>query len=265
MIFISILVVSILWLSPKIITATLTKPQWNQIKTLLCHPSTTPIMQRKIRNVLYQNYENWAIHQAYEFKKYHTYKCRTITIDELKTYAQHGLIQAIQNYNPQNYTYSPFTEYVKPYIKGELYKGMTNLQPLTILPKKYRISSKWALQNRKKYRKTLNPIFIGLDHWMIEKRQDTQISPTIHFYEQRDKYIYIWATIYKVLINDPFSKRVIEHKYNFEFQKRNSNKYIAELMGCSEETIRKKINYTLQQIKPESYYPRIRENMLLIV
>ena len=51
------------------------------------------------------------------------------------------------------------------------------------------------------------------------------------------KYKLLWDKINKL---DPFTKRCIYLKYNYQFDKIRSNKQISLLMCCSEEHIRTK-------------------------
>jgi hypothetical protein len=48
--------------------------------------------------------------------------------------------------------------------------------------------------------------------------------------------------IWNVINNfDPFTKRVYQLKYDYEFNKIRTNKEIALLMACSEEYVRQKL------------------------
>ena len=58
---------------------------------------------------------------------------------------------------------------------------------------------------------------------------------------KEDEYIYtrFWRAVNKL---EPFRKRILYLKYDYNFDVINSNKKIAGLCGCSEETVRKYVN-----------------------
>ena len=85
-----------------------------------------------------------------------------------------------------------------------------------------------------------------INHWT-----QTKISILDH-YETLEKNRYAWN-----LINDqePFIKRVMHLKYDYDFKEIRSNKKVALLMCCSQEYIRRKlIEFKhLCIISPEEY------------
>lgn len=207
----------------------LTGEQWKLIKTVINNSKTPDRMKNKISNIIYDKYETWAIHQAYEFKKFHKYKCRNINIQDLILYSLEGLKMASQKYNGKTF----FHLYAYIYIKGSLYNGLTDLLPITNIPKNIRKNNKNDIKtvNNFYYKKLLNTRFVGYnEYWMFEKKQI--------FDDNKDEsnLIEIWNDININL--DAYSKRVFHYKYNYYFEKINSNKKIAELMACSEENIR---------------------------
>ena len=65
------------------------------------------------------------------------------------------------------------------------------------------------------------------------------------------EYIDFWTTILSSADITPFQKKILEYKFSQSLDKRNSNKHIATLMACSEETVRqslKKIIPLLQNL-----------------
>jgi hypothetical protein len=220
--------------------------QLRVINSLITHPTISPNMRNKINSVLFNYFEKWAIHQAFVFKKYHCFKCRSIKGEELGIYAIKGLVDGIRNYNGK----SKFIDYIKIYINSQLLKGMTDLQPLTFIPKHVRRSKNWMSkitkhQKNKKYlKKTLNPSFIGTNNWMVEKNQKeetTQLEKIID-----DEYIAnVWLKINDI---DEYSKNIFYLKYNYQFEKIRSNKNISLIMNCSEEKVRKNLKQTKNYI-----------------
>jgi len=218
----------------------LTVEQWKLIKTVINHSKTPDIIKNKISNIIYDKYETWAIHKAYEFKRFHRYKCRNINIQDLILYSLEGLKMASQKYNGKTF----FHLYAYIYIKGSLYNGLTQLQPITNIPKSIRKSKKSDMktENNFYYKKLLNTKFVGYsDYWMFEKKQ------TLSDNKDESNLIELWNNINIKL--DAYSKRVFHYKYNYYLEKINSNKKIAELMACSEENIRMNLKKTKNILK----------------
>jgi RNA polymerase sigma factor (sigma-70 family) len=207
----------------------LTSQQWKLIKIIINHSKTPDIIKNKISNIIYNKYETWAIHQAYEFKRFHRYKCRNINIQDLILYSLEGLKMASHKYNGKIF----FHLYANIYIKGSLYNGLTDLQPITNIPRSIRKNKTNEMKtvNNFYYKKLLNTQFVGYnEYWMFEKKQILGDN------KDESNLIEFWNNVNNNL--DAYSKRVFHLKYNYYFEKINSNKKIAELMACSEENIR---------------------------
>jgi len=215
--------------------------QWRTIQSLIQNPGTTYVMKQKINNILYNYYEGWAINKAFQFKKQHSYKLKHISGDELSIYSKKGLWDAIKNYNGKN----GFTNYATIYINGELYKGLTQLYPITSIPKTERkIKKTFKGKEWFDYKRKLNTKFVGKEEWLIDKTIDNKIENQLSM-EVLDKYTEFWK---KVNNMDAFSKRVFEYKYDFLLEKQRTNKHISKLMVCSEEHIRKNLQNTIEKI-----------------
>ena len=151
-----------------IFSLNLSKNQWQNIRLLLQHSKTTIPMREQISQILFTKYRTWTIHQAYVFKRYHRYKCRNIIIEDLILYSLEGLQIAVNKYDGSSY----FHTYANKYILWQLYQGLTDLQPITILSKSIRKRS-LKTENRNQYKKLLNTQFIGFkDYWIFEKKQE---------------------------------------------------------------------------------------------
>ena len=214
----------------------LTTNQWSLIKHILKHPQRTDYMINTIHQVLYQHYKYKAYDVAYEFKMKYSILCRHISPIEMNQYASKGLMMAIKNYNPKY----PFSNHMLLYVNSELYDGLSNLQPLTIVPKTLRLSKKWRNENKVLYKKLTNTKLVGSDYYLYDIIQDKNSSKTNHL-ENISKYqhlLEIWSIVKSLDIEYQI---IMNYKYNFHLQKLRSNSHIAELMSCSVETIRKKI------------------------
>jgi len=204
--------------------------------------------------------------KAYEFKQFHKYKCRHISVNELYLYANTGLIKGIQNYNCTinqinanniNITHSMrFLNYVNIYVKGEMYQGLTKLMPITSVSKYDRMTKKYSgdkekqkIKKTRQYTKFLSDdnIFLNQLSFEIYKKQnddDNIPNPNAKVFDWTDYTIY-WVKINNL---EPFDSMIMHLKYNYKFEKLRSNKYIAELMVCSEETIRMSLKKSLYNL-----------------
>jgi len=128
-----------------------------------------PLYDRvKSEKILYKYFEKWAINKAYEFKKFHKYKCSNIFIEDLIMASKIGLFKSVKKYNGK----SSFTNYANIYIKSELLKILTSHFSLSILPKSYRSKSKTNMSNNDIiiYNQLLHTKIINNDDtWQLEK------------------------------------------------------------------------------------------------
>jgi hypothetical protein len=135
----------------------LTSSQWTLIKHILKHPQRTNYMTDTLHQVLYQHYRYKAYDIAFEFKLKYSKLCSHISITEMNQYASKGLLLAIKNYNPKY----PFSNHMSLYVNSQLYIGLSNLQPLTTIPKNLRLSKKWKNENKYLYKTLTNTKLVG--------------------------------------------------------------------------------------------------------
>ena len=190
--------------------------------------------RKKLNNILFLGYENWAKKQACAFKKKNCYKCSRIPTYELINYARCGLYKSTINYNG----YSNFTNYASVYVNFELKQALTDSYSLSILPKKMRVSSKENMTEIEKenYKKLLHIETRSNPSFLYNNKQETPID----IYNKHENYYQIWSKINEL---EPFTKRCFHLKYNYDFEQIRTNKEIANLMCCSHETIRKTFQY----------------------
>jgi len=223
----------------------LSREQWGLIQNCITNPGLTSYMKTRIHHILFSHYTTWAIHKAYVFKRFHKHKCRNIDITDLSLYGLIGLQNAIKKYNGK----TAFPVYADIYISGELYKGLTELQPITNIPKQIRRSKTNTIKNTYNYayKKLLDTQFLSYnEYWQIEKKQENNTKPQFEIYNDYDE---MWRVIHTLPL---FQKTVFQEKYNYEFDKIHSNKYISEKMDCSEEHIRKTIKKSIRTILQSS-------------
>ena len=233
--------------------------QWTNIQKILQHKETPPKIRNTVKNIIYHAYEKLAIGEAYKFKKLHLYKCNNINIEDFLLSSKLGLYKSIQKYNG----YTNFENYSKKYIHGELYKCLRNFHEITNVPKSYRRKAKTNLtiNSRKNYKKCLKTSLVSIEeYWRFDKMQTlkkkTILTPE-EKEEERNNVQIIRAKMNELLQRsdiDTFSKKVFEYKFDADFQVSRSNKHIAELMGCSEEHVRNKLENFKKLIINEIFY-----------
>ena len=221
----------------------ITPQQWIQIQKIIVNPETTYKMRNKINQVLYIYYDDWSFLKANEFKKMHKHKCHHISMNELYTYSNLGLIRAIKKYNGR----SNFVKYAEIYVKGELYNAITGLHPITSVSKNERMK-KHNITDISYKKKLLQTRFLGDDEWLLDKLKikntfSEQCDYTNNKYN--DDYQQLW---YKINSLKPFEQYLVRSKFNYYFEKQQTNKDLAEKLGYSEEHIRKIISKAINKI-----------------
>jgi hypothetical protein len=194
----------------------LTVPQWNTINKLIKNKETPVLLRNKINNIIFMNYYNKTRYESYMFKvKYNLIKTRYCR--EIDDYAYIGLFKAIQKYDGRGYFYN----YAKNIIYFELIKSFSELLNVNILPH-YLKHNKKIIIDKEKYKINYNKNFV-----FEKKEQD------ILFYKE--------DIIEKVNHLDIKLQIIFYYKYGIHLDQKVSNKVIAEMLNCSEESIRLKI------------------------
>jgi hypothetical protein len=131
------------------------------------------------------------------------------------------------------------------YINGELYKGLTELYPISNISKKER-SKKQNISNidsvnRQKNTKT---IIVGYDDWLYDK-----LNVKNNYYKYKNYWDYnfenyeeFWE---KTNLLSPFERYLIYSKFDYFFKSKISNLNLANKFDYSEEYIRIKIKNAL--------------------
>ena len=217
----------------------LTTPQITSIRNLIQHPKMTPRHRTTLNTVLYKAYEKWAISKAVQFKSLHKNKCKNIDICELIFASKIGLFKSIQKYNGK----SDLTYFSNIFVKSELLLVVTDTYSMSILPKRIRRKNKsgFSKTDSKLYKHllTVQP-FSVYEPWKIELMgalSDDYVDQSIDKYETTE-------TIHTYLEKQPLFIKRLFLLYMNHFSKTNrepSRKYLAEMMCCSDETIRQKL------------------------
>ena len=220
------------------------------IKNIIKNKNTPNKMREKINYILYNYYKPFAIKKSLLFKSFHKNKCRNIDISELVNYSYEGLYRAILVYNGN----SDFIKFITIFINGNLYKCMTESQPLNILPKSYKRRKNYEellekkLNNSKNYKRynkyNIEINLIGDNKWILENNYSKKYISNIDNIIERDFYCNIWQKI----DNYDCIKTVFYYKYDFYFKKIRTNKEISKMLNCSEETVRQRIVQVKQNL-----------------
>jgi RNA polymerase sigma factor (sigma-70 family) len=213
----------------------LNKLSQQRIKYIIQHPETTYEMREQINTILFNSYKDWTRTKAIQFKLSHKNTCNHIKEDEMISYALSGLYQGIKRYNGNN----TFITYVDYYIKHQLQQCTRQLLPINALPKTYLRKKKTRQEYNKLNNVYLKPIYIGMDHYLMENTIYNSIySNKNYWFETEDDVkmkIKLWKKIQEL---PPFQMRIMYYKYSTDFEKLRSNREIAEIMEYSTQTIR---------------------------
>ena len=181
----------------------LTKKQWTSIKHILQHPKSSEYMINTCNKIIFQHYKHYAYNMAYDFKTTYYRKCRHISLDELKLYASRGLLDAITGYN-SSMPHS-FSNYASIYIKGELYYGMSELHPLTLLPISKRRNKQWRTQHLVLYKKMTHTKFISNYHYYDDLYISTHENTNIYL-NKYNELLELWNNINHLDVDEQYKK-----------------------------------------------------------
>jgi DNA-directed RNA polymerase sigma subunit (sigma70/sigma32) len=190
-----------------------------------------------LNTVLYRAYEKWAVSKAVAFRSIHKQKCTNIATEELVFASKIGLFKAIQKYNGK----SDLSYFSSIYVQSELLRLVTDTYSMSILPKSIRRQKKEKnndTPNSQLYNHllTVRP-FSMYEPWKIELMgalRNDFADNAVDKYETTE-------TIRAYLDTQPlFVKRLFLLYMNYwsGTNRPPSQKYLAEMMCCSEETVR---------------------------
>ena len=208
----------------------LSKAQIQSIDQLIKNPRLTLEQRSKINYILYCSYEKWAIKMANNFIYLHRNKCRNLTYDDIVMSSKIGLFKSIQKYNGCYYllNYSYF------FVKGEMLKTLTEHHSASSVQRSLRIRNKqkFTTDELVQYNRMIGVNKLDYVNYSLFDSS----TPSLANDNDNNNLRELWEQINEL---DPFSKRVILLKYDSDFKRRLTNKQVAEIMCCSEETIRK--------------------------
>ena len=207
--------------------AYLTRPQWKIVDHTINHYKSSEYekqLLQPIKNYLYISHHNWTYYYTHHFINSNNFFVKNSQKMELTQYASRGLLKAINNYNGDGNFYS----YSKYYMNGELFKGISDVGPMRLLPHHYRVNKKWREKNPELYELANRPILSTL-HW------NRSHMGTIN----NEKLV---EEIYDAVRQLPYEKQALfSLRYDIDLKKKNTLGKIAEKYGYSAETVRLKL------------------------
>ena len=212
----------------------LSPQQLYSIRGLLLKSPLNEDQRASLQNLLYVTHQSWAVKQAVNFKELHHYKCRDITTEELVLSSKFGLLKSSRRYDGR----TAFSHFSEIYVRSELLKTLTTRLSVTTC-----VSSKDRMKSAKTRTKSIpKPPY-------SYQGPITSLEPR-PYCKQKCTNFYDFAWQYVDTI-DAFTKHVVTLKYDYEFNVKNTNRYIANLMCCSEETVRKAFNQFSDEMQRE--------------
>ena len=208
-----------------------------QLRTLTSYVrsnETTPSMRQKVDTILFKRYTPIVHTLVKQFKQHHKYKCKSINHDELLMYGFIGLYHSTRKYSGKQF----YHHYVQTYIKCYLYQSLTDMHPISKLPKYKRKRRKTKEQLRQILKNDqYKQIYLGT-HTFVQNK----VRPR---YFSNDYYLKAWEVVDKM---NGFDKRTMRYKYNFYFEKIRSNLEVSQLMCTSEEYVRQRVHYSKDNV-----------------
>jgi len=215
----------------------MTPSQWNIIDNSIKYYKSLDLNEslQPIYNHIYTNHHNWTIHYTNNFVEDNKFYLKPSQHNELYIYATRGLLKAIENYDGRGNFYN----YGKIYMNGELYKGITDIGPLRLLPHYYRVNRKWRLLNKDKYNKFNKQIKSDID-W-----ERSYVNPN-----DMNTKTNILSTLTE-LNNE--ERMLFSMRYDHKMNKKYTLKQIGDFYGYSDETARKKIKKLHEKLRDLTY------------
>lgn len=218
----------------------LSPEQMYSTRGLLLKNTLTVGQKISVQKLLYKTHEKWAIKKAVEFKQLHRYKCTDISMDELILCGKIGLFRSCQNYNGR----STFTKYAEIYVKSELLRFMSARLAGAILQT---VSNKsGSIKKRANYKALLDRMETHPELASNPSFGGEEGGPSSQYNTHNRLCNSMWQHINE---QDGFTQRVFWYKYDCDFAQIRSNKQVAELMCCSEETVRKTVQRENENIR----------------
>jgi RNA polymerase sigma factor (sigma-70 family) len=212
------------------------------IQKIVQNPETPIEIMNKTKGIIAISYIPWALSQYNKFvlrnrsylQKHH------IPLNDLRQYAILGMIKSLNRYNGS----VDFPIYAEKYVFGTLHQGVTDLIPLRPISHTLRM-------NRQKV-PTIT--FAHENSWMFDKFHKPNENDSDKIVRLEDKYISRKNEIDRinniVKEHSPYEQRMFYYRYSEDTLKEiRKIGVVSELMCCSTETYRKKMNKIMSKIR----------------
>jgi len=200
-----------------VVSGYLTPTQQQMVKNIIGNHRTPKPIREKVKHVVFLHYLPWIRKECDAFleknpalitftyyNSIHKRTFRAYAQDELYQDMCHGFYKVLNRFNGDC---SPLTHYATPYMKQEIYKGIT----VSTKQRRY----KYLLENGKEEKRITPP---SIDEGFRE----------------------IYAIVHDPLILTPIEREMMYYRYNLETLKKiRTIREVCEIMGFSEETYRK--------------------------
>lgn len=198
--------------------------QWNMINNMLKKNS----YRKPIENILYNNHHYWCRKYTKDFIKKYNFIINKNQFQDLHCYASIGLLKSIRNYKGSGNFYI----YSSIYMTGELFKGITQVYPIKLLPHHLRVNKKWKQSNPEIFLKNMrNTKYIGKDEYILE-------------YCKINNSYNLPNEIRKIITDLPSQDiRLFYSRYNVhDLSVKKNIRYLSQLFACSEKTINQRLS-----------------------
>ena len=169
----------------------LTSNQWRSINSII-RSDIESSYKMKVRKIMFVNYYAYTIKKSKEFILKNNKLLKNLNKREIINYGILGLNNACIKYSGN----TNFNKYLDLYVKGTLYKGVSDIKPMSIIPHHLRINKKWRSENLSYYIKNINNIqFAGNDDYVYDKYYYNNIEnesvkeTTYNYYVQKIKNV----------------------------------------------------------------------------
>jgi RNA polymerase sigma factor (sigma-70 family) len=173
------------------------------------------------------------------FKQKHHYYLKNIQQTEVNHYAYVGLMKAIKKYNGR----SNFYKYAEIYIQAELLKSITELSGINILPHK--------MKTMKMYKSIVKSYKVNVFSKVFSNLDEENEIPSSLVDLQRNSLREI-KEIKEIINNMPTDlQQTIYYKYGNDLETPITQREVSNLMDCSTETVRRRLNRAYNILKKD--------------
>jgi RNA polymerase sigma factor (sigma-70 family) len=225
------------------INAFLSYSQKKLIQNIIQNKDISPEIKNKTKEIIAINYIPWALSQYNQFvnkNRSYLYK-KHIPLNDLRQYAIIGILKALEKYNGS----VDFTLYAEKYVLGTLHQGVTDLIPLRPISHSLRMNGK----------DVPSISFAHENTWMFDKLYKSKSRDTTDIImKSEDKYISRTNEIERInaIVKQlsPYDQKMFYYRYSKDtLHEIRTVANVAELMCCSNETYRKKMNKIIEKIR----------------